>query len=150
MRNNTPPTSPYHTIQDDEDDEDELIYIGDADEVLNEWEREIDSDEDIGEAAETIENDALVEQDDASVTFTQHNRPVFCGSLHPSLDLAVTGGEDDKAYVWSTETGAVVYEVEGHKDSIISAQFSSDGNFLATGDLAGECFYIELHPPISK
>lgn len=150
MRNNTPPTSPYHTIQDDEDDEDELIYIGDADEVLNEWEREIDSDEDIGEAAETIENDAPVEQDDASVTFTQHNRPVFCGSLHPSLDLAVTGGEDDKAYVWSTETGAVVYEVEGHKDSIISAQFSSDGNFLATGDLAGECFYIELHPPISK
>lgn len=153
MKYNTPPTSPYHTIEDDDDDGDELIYVGDADEVLNQWEQEIDSDEpddEVGDDPEQIQNEMSVEQDDAHITFTKHNRPVFCGSLHPTLDLAVTGGEDDKAYVWSIETGEVVYEVDGHKDSIVCAQFSSDGNFLATGDLAGDIQVFKVSNNYSK
>lgn len=36
MRDNTPPRSPY-SINEDEVDDDELIYVGDADEVLDQW-----------------------------------------------------------------------------------------------------------------
>lgn len=80
-------------------------------------------------------------RDDATLTFSSHEGPVFCGSFHPTQNLTVTGGEDDKAYVWSTETGDVVFAVTGHKDSIIATEFSADGNYLATADMAG---YIQV------
>lgn len=51
--------------------------------------------------------------------------PVFCGSFHPTQNLAVTGGEDDKAFVWSTETGNVIHSIAGHKDTVIAAEFSA-------------------------
>ena len=38
---------------------------------------------------------------------------VFSASLHPSKHLAVTGAEDDKAYVWDTEDGHIVFECVG-------------------------------------
>lgn len=88
---------------------------------------------------EEPENDDIIpERDDSSVTFKKHTDSLFCGSFHPSGEFAVTGGEDDKAYVWSTDTGEVIFEVTDHKDSVIAAEFSTDGNFLATGDMAGE------------
>lgn len=39
---------------------------------------------------------------------------VFCVSLDPATNsLAVTGGEDDKAYVWKVSDGEVVLECTG-------------------------------------
>ena len=38
---------------------------------------------------------------------------VFSATLHPSKRLAVTGAEDDKAYVWDTEDGHIVFECVG-------------------------------------
>lgn len=64
-------------------------------------------------------------RDDAIITFSSHEMPVFCGSFHPTQNLAVTGGEDDKAFVWSTETGNVVHSIAGHKDTVIAAEFSA-------------------------
>lgn len=83
----------------------------------------------------------MPQRDDAVLTFSSHEGPVFCGAFHPTQNLAVTGGEDDKAYVWSTETGNVVFAVTGHKDSVVAVDFSADGNYLATGDMAG---YIQV------
>lgn len=40
MRDNTPPHSPYVLEGAAEEDEDELVYVGDADEVLDAWENE--------------------------------------------------------------------------------------------------------------
>lgn len=148
MRQETPPSSPYieHNEQDEDEDideDDELIYIGDADEVLNAWERGEDGSESDGEAGgsnqldEIIEEESVPVRDDAKVTFSSHEGPVFCGSLHPTESLAVTGGEDDKAFVWSTETGNVVFVAADHKDTVTAAEFSADGNYLATGDMAG-------------
>lgn len=76
--------------------------------------------------------------DDAILTFRQHTASVFTCSVHPSKDWAVTGGEDDKAFVWNTQTGEVIHTIEGHKDTVIVAHFSHDGSYLATGDMAGE------------
>lgn len=108
-------------------------------EVLNALENESSSGDE--QSANNIDEDYSPPRDDAIITFPNHEGPVFCGSIHPTEKLAVTGGEDDKAYVWSTETGNVVFAVEGHKDSIIAAEFSADGCYLATGDMAG---YIQV------
>lgn len=151
MRNNTPPSSPFFERGDrneddeieDDDEDDELIYVGDADEVLNQLEQQVSDDdddnerEDFNDVEQMNEQDYVPLKDDAFLTFTGHTGPVFCGSLHPTQQLAVTGGEDDRAFVWSTETGNVVFNVTGHKDSVVAAEFSPDGNYLATGDMAG-------------
>uniref|UniRef100_A0A4W5NG42 Angio-associated migratory cell protein n=1 Tax=Hucho hucho TaxID=62062 RepID=A0A4W5NG42_9TELE len=69
------------------------------------------------------------EQDDSSV---------FCVSLDPATNsLAVTGGEDDKAYVWRVSDGEVLFECTGHKDSVTSVLFSHDSSLVATGDMSG-------------
>lgn len=107
--------------------------------MLNALENESDDDDEAG--TENIDEEYVPSRDDAVVTFSSHEGPVFCGSLHPTEKLAVTGGEDDKAYVWSTDTGNVVFAVTGHKDSVIAAEFSADGIYLATGDMAG---YIQV------
>ncbi|XP_055529219.1 angio-associated migratory cell protein [Wyeomyia smithii] len=141
MKGNTPPMSPLEI--NDEEAENELIYVGEADEVLNQWENEMEDSDDPGDGedgfADDDEEEAYIpERDDALVTFEKHTGPVFCGSLHPTEDLAVTGGEDDKAYVWNIKSGEVEFEALGHSDSVIAAEFSYDGTFLATGDMAGQ------------
>lgn len=153
MRENTPPASPYdNDITLNEDDE--LIYIGDADEVLDAWEAGSDgADEELGEGDENSDvddNPPIPEHDDSIITFTNHNAPVFCGSLHPTQKIAVTGGEDDIAFVWNTETGDVIHECKGHKDTVIGAEFSRDGNYLATGDMAGEIQLFNVNSNYEK
>lgn len=76
---------------------------------------EIDEDESIEENFGPI-------RDDASFTFSAHEKPVFCGSFHPTQNVIVTGGEDDKAYIWSAE---VQHTVTNHKDTVIAADFSA-------------------------
>lgn len=138
MRDNTPPRSPL-IERSDEIEEDELVFLGDADEVLEILENQINAAEESDDEAdgEELEEDLGPSRDDAAYTFVGHTGPVFCGSLHPTEKIAVTGGEDDKAFVWSTDNGDIVFEVTGHNDSIIAADFSTDGNYLVTGDMAG-------------
>ena len=63
---------------------------------------------------------------------------VFCCNFEPKEGkLAVSGGEDDKAYVWKVENGEVLFECGNHRDSVIHAQFSHDGVYVATADMAG-------------
>lgn len=172
MRNNTPPASPFNEdadnlddINNEDGDEDDMIYLGDADEVLHQWETELaeensDDDEflnripeegaDDDETGEASGHQDEPQRDDAVITFTKHTGSVFCGSLHPTQDLAVTGGEDDRAYVWATDTGEVVHTVDNHRDTIIGAEFSADGNYLAIGDMAGEVEVLKLSNNYAK
>lgn len=90
------------------------------------------------------------ERDDALMTFTKHTDSLFCGSLNADATLAVTGGEDDKAFVWAVDSGDVVFEVTEHKDSVIAAEFSYDGTFLATGDMAGEIKVFKIEKNYKK
>lgn len=81
---------------------------------------------------------------------------VFSVSLHPSGELACSGGEDDKAFVWRVTDGTVVFECQGrqwlgtdetrslsycfhpgHKDSVTCMGFSHDGKYVATADMGG-------------
>lgn len=49
----------------------------------------------------------------------------------------MTGGQDDKAYVWSTVTGELILLAADDKESIIFSDFSFDDQYLATGDMNG-------------
>ncbi|KAJ6665596.1 hypothetical protein lerEdw1_003439 [Lerista edwardsae] len=131
---------------DGDGDAEELVEVVDLeppgpDDLADEME-DVDLDEE--EAAwKTEEEDEGVEegmeaQDDSEVTFSKHTASVFCVSLDPKTNtLAVTGGEDDKAFVWRLSDGELLFECSGHKDSVTCAGFSHDSTFVATGDMSG-------------
>ncbi|XP_067426215.1 angio-associated migratory cell protein isoform X1 [Emydura macquarii macquarii] len=126
----------------------EVVELGPPgpDDLANEME-DVDFEEEAVEGAddqawETEEEDEGVEgmeaQDDSEVTFSEHSASVFCVSLDPKTNaLAVTGGEDDKAFVWRLSDGERLFECSGHKDSVTCAGFSHDSTYVATGDMSG-------------
>jgi len=57
--------------------------------------------------------------------------------LSKDSELAATGSEEDKAYLWNTITGNIILECTGHNDSIIFAEFSFNDTYLATADMSG-------------
>jgi len=70
--------------------------------------------------------------------FSNLTGSVFCCSFEPKESkLVVSGGEDDKAYVWNVTDGQVVFECGNHQDSVTSALFSHDGSYVATADMGG-------------
>ncbi|RVE54156.1 hypothetical protein evm_001279 [Chilo suppressalis] len=108
-------------------DEDGIVYYEEMEEI--QFDEEMDGEDDYTEMDPP--------EDHAHLVFDKHSGSVFCGKLHPEGKLAVTGGEDDVAFVWSTETGEVVMKCDGHKDSVIFAEFSFCGAYLATADMSG-------------
>merc|ERR1719259_1257284 len=73
---------------------------------------------------------------DASASASKPNS-VFSVALDPTGSVAVSGGEDDKAYVWKVADGSVLFECAGHQDSVVCVAFNHDGSMVATGDMAG-------------
>ena len=47
------------------------------------------------------------------MVFSKHTGSVFCVNLDPSANMVVTGGEDDKAFVWKASDGEVMFECTG-------------------------------------
>lgn len=113
-------------------DEEGMLYLEEVEEIDL-------YDENMEDVADQEEEDAEMEppEDHSQYVFNRHVGSVFCCDLHPDGKLAATGGEDDKAYVWSTDTGLLVMDCVGHKDSVIFVGFSHDGAYLATVDMSG-------------
>nr|CAH7724697.1 unnamed protein product [Callosobruchus chinensis]CAH7751496.1 unnamed protein product [Callosobruchus chinensis] len=87
---------------------------------------------------DTNEEEIETEVIDLSIlTFSKHTKSVFCSDVSKNGQVAVTGGEDDIAYIWDTDSGDVLFECTGHKDSVTEASFSYDGQYVVTGDMAG-------------
>ncbi|XP_039486027.2 angio-associated migratory cell protein [Drosophila santomea] len=157
MRDNTPPHRP--DFDDGEDELEEIIELeeqpldeddDDLEEVtLEQLEARLamaGGDDDEEEDEEELRDRERIANitDEAKVTFEKHTAPVFACSLHPIYNWAVTGSEDDRAYVWETSSGDVLYEITEHKDTITETHFSHDGVYLATGDMAGELFAFKV------
>ncbi|XP_038600216.1 angio-associated migratory cell protein [Tachyglossus aculeatus] len=139
----TPDPFPLHFHGDEEIIE--VVELGAGpphpDELAQEMEDvdfEEDEEEEEEEEAWGDEDAAGETPDDSELTFARHSASVFCVSLDPKTNaLAVTGGEDDKAFVWRLSDGELLFECTGHKDSVTCAGFSHDSALVATGDMSG-------------
>ena len=111
-----------------------------------------DSDDDDGEAAdEHVEEIELGDEEDqengyeaarrkepsgpdtSTKQFERHTDSVYCVALSPSSSVAVSGGGDDVAYLWNSESGSEIACLKGHTDSVVAVAFSHDGKLVATG-----------------
>lgn len=50
----------------------------------------------------------------------------------------MSGGGDDKSYLWRLYDGEQLYEFGGHTDSVTQVAFSTDGTFVASGSMDGK------------
>ena len=93
-----------------------------------------------GETAGEEMNEEEHFEDNSIAAFYNHRKSVFCVQLHPKFPyppLALSGGEDDRAWIWNTIDGEPVVELGGHADSVVAVGFSADGDLAATGGLDG-------------
>ncbi|XP_047123630.1 angio-associated migratory cell protein [Hydra vulgaris] len=123
------------------DDSDDDIYVLDEDaEVITLDDNDAPSFEEAMDDLD-VEDDSYIEsdyvKDDAKIVFSKHEGSVFCVGFSNNGNFAISGGEDDKAFVWSVHDGEIVYNCIGHKDSVISCGFSSDDKYFMTADMSG-------------
>lgn len=130
--------------EDEDLDENDILRVIDlnADEgAVNE-----ESGEDMEEERAEAEDEPAVD-DKAAVVFSAHiDKPyhdseppeVYAVNIDPSgSGRVVSGGRDDSAYVWVMNSGQVLFECKGHKDSVCCVGFSHDGRYVASADLEG-------------
>ncbi|XP_071148534.1 angio-associated migratory cell protein-like [Mytilus edulis] len=119
----------------DEDEIVEIIEINEGDGLLENLDS-IDIDDGDDEGGEEGGADGLI--DSSSFVFKQHTDAVFTVSVDKkSSNLVVTGGQDDRGFVWSANTGEQIMECNGFKDSVTCVGFSPDGSMVAMADLSG-------------
>jgi WD40 repeat protein/DNA-binding SARP family transcriptional activator len=75
-----------------------------------------------------------------------HAVPPIDIAFSPDGKLAITGGEDQKAKVWDTTTGQVLYTLSGHTQGIIGVAFSPDGAHVATASSDGTARLWDVTP----
>ncbi|XP_022655869.1 angio-associated migratory cell protein-like isoform X2 [Varroa destructor] len=118
-------------------------------EVIADLEGEQEDDLDEDEDAEGGEEDDDEDMDDFPVTvftpsrndallfFRGHTDLVFNVELSPSGRFAVSGGKDDRGWLWKAEDGSPILELTGFKDSVPYVGFSHDEKFVMAADMAG-------------
>lgn len=112
-----PPMDPVEEYQNNQLlDEDDFVVVDDSD---------------------LSDSEEFIEADDSRLTFSGHSGPVFCCNISSKHGLAVSGGEDDKGFVWDMSNGKTVFECTGHEDSVTSVGFNHDSSLVATGDMSG-------------
>lgn len=120
----------------------ELDDNGVVSDVLNGFEIVSDEENDQNEYDDIEDMETAVDEEEikdmADLVFDKHTDAVFTVSLDPkTCDLAVTGGQDDQAFVWKLSSGEVVINCTGYKDSVTCSGFSHDGAYVAAADYSG-------------
>jgi len=148
----TPPPSPGFGEGEEEEellDEGEALEVIDLDEVAG-----LNDDDDEGEFDEDMEEEegssVPPPVDNSALVFSKHEKAVFNGDFHPKSEVCVTGGEDDKAYVWNWKTGEVLLETPAFKDSVVFTKFNKDGSLLAIADMAGTIKVQKMNGNVCK
>ncbi|TPX59050.1 hypothetical protein PhCBS80983_g02721 [Powellomyces hirtus] len=130
------------------EEEEDLGYL-DAEDVIEEMfvgeegadpmsEDDMDQDEDDEDEEDEEQSDAPY-VDDSVHAFVEHREPVYAVAVHPiDGNIVLTGGGDDRGYLWRADTGATMYQLPKHDDSIVAVAFSADGQYAATGGMDGK------------
>lgn len=105
----------------------------------DDYNEELDEDDQIGEEILKIDM-----SNNSWTYFDQHTDSVFAVTGHPQLPLVVSGAADHSAKLWTVhkQPPTLVADIADHTESVIAAKFSSDGQFLITGDMAGQ---VQVH-----
>jgi ribosome assembly protein SQT1 len=82
--------------------------------------------------------DEIVFEDNSIQQFPTHRKSVFAVSVHPTLPIAASGGEDELGYLWNITDGEQIARLSGHTDSVSSTAFSADGTMIVTGGMDGK------------
>jgi ribosome assembly protein SQT1 len=113
--------------------EDDLIEIGDDEQYVP---PEGEEDEQMGEEEEG-EGEQEDVFDDAVQVFGGHgHQPVYSVAAAHNGDAIVSGGGDDRAFVWTADKG-IGFAASTHSDSVISVAFSANDEWVATGGMDG-------------
>ncbi|XP_050269229.1 uncharacterized protein LOC126713515 isoform X1 [Quercus robur] len=129
--------SPHHEEEEEEEENDTQVFLDESD-IIHEVPLD---EEDLPDADDEAASDAEVfeEPDDDSVhVFTGHTGELYTVACSPTdATLVATGGGDDKGFLWRIGQGDWAFELLGHRDSVCSLAFSTDGQLLASGSLDG-------------
>lgn len=128
-------------FSDREDEDDIPADLDDDIEIIEDYEdSDVDSDDANFDDVEEGGGDASFpapSRNDAKITFQSHDQAVFSCDINVTNTYVVSGGEDDRAFVWNLTNGEVLFECTGHKDSVTCVGFNHDSSLVATGDMSG-------------
>ncbi|KAM0919135.1 hypothetical protein ACQ4PT_008514 [Festuca glaucescens] len=111
------------------DDHDIINEISLDEEDLPDQDDDDDQDEDMMDEIE----------DHSAYAFHGHADEVFATACSPvDASLVVSGGKDDRGFLWSIGSAENVQELPGHKDTVSTVAFSSDGKLVACGSMDGQ------------
>lgn len=127
-----------------EEEFENILKACDILEEIKDDNQEIEPEDIEGEVAEEqmheIDNSNTYEFQDESIQgFFDHYEPVYSVDIHPTqLNVACSGGGNDKAYLWRIDNGELIAVLTPHSDSVVGVAFSADGQFIATGSMDGK------------
>ena len=81
--------------------------------------------------------------DMSSLILDSHTDAVYCVAAHPTQPIIITGGGDDRAFLWSYTssndalTATSCTALSGHTDTITAVGFNYDGTLFFTGAYDG-------------
>ncbi|XP_071683416.1 uncharacterized protein [Lolium perenne] len=78
-------------------------------------------------------------EDHSAYAFHGHTDEVFAAACSPvDASLVVSGGKDDRGFLWRIGSAEDVQELSGHRDTVCTVDFSSDGKLVACGGMDGQ------------
>lgn len=130
-------------------DEDNLEQDAPMEEDINEvdiaeyGQADVSDEEELAGNGININDDGNIEIDmsnNSQSYFEDHTDSIFTVSTHPTLPIAVTGGGDNVAYLWTTHStpAKTISKLVGYGESVIASAFTYDGSYLITGDMSGK------------
>lgn len=126
-------------VEEDNDNVEEPVDE-DMDEDVNEEEEYTDVS--VPQEGEAVDPDSIeIDLSNNSESyFDTHKDSIFTIATHPKLPIAVSGGGDNTAYLWTTHSSPakLIGELTGHGESVTSSGFTNDGQYVITADMTGK------------